>query len=172
MTNGTLEKLPTALDELAEAFCDVAIKITKLAGVMRGECNGWGNEDYECIDEDNAECNSCVLYAVPGKSFEVVDEDDAIEAMLKDHRITEFRYHKITKDLIVNYPVDVAIYTVQGHVIVEGPVYVRHLCGKDANLDEIKYKEAATYLATHATCRIENGNTADKVNGFFLVKEE
>lgn len=123
-------------------------------------------------DEDIYEEDAIVLYAEPGKAACLIEEEEAIDEILITRKVSGFRMHFITEELMAVYPDEYSCKQPDGSVLVEGPLYICHpIIGEteDANSDlsAIDFCEAMSYLSTHTI-----KTKADGVLGFLLDKED
>jgi len=149
------------LRESIDALKEMTAAVKNIPGVNE-------NED-EYYEED-----AIVLYAEPGKAAVLVQEDEAIDEIMIQKKVSTFEMHFITEELMAVYPENCAVKNPDGSVFVAGPLYITHpVIGEteDRNIDlsAVDFCEAMAYITTHTvTASIISGF----ITGYLLEKEE
>lgn len=162
------EKIAETLDSVAEVLCDTALEIARITRKLHGNVNPW----EKCADEDNYGEDVSVLYAIPGKPFELVTEEYAIDDIIINGHEADFRMHPIADGIFAMVPKDVAVYTEGNDALIDGPIYVCSIdmeTGNTIELTAVDFVEACMYLTTHA---IRMASGSDMIPGFILYEEE
>lgn len=155
-------------DVVQKNYLDEAIEALK--AMVAAKTDTSFDEEYD--EDDFYEEDAIVLYAEPGKSASLVEEEWAIDEIMIHRHISGFKMHFITEELMAVFPKDCVRYNHDGSVLVTGPLYICHpiICEtEDANMDltAVDLCEATAYLATHTVK--DNKNSTGKLG--FLLEE-
>ncbi len=129
-------------------------------------------ERCEDDEDDFYEEDAIVLYAEPGHTASLVEEEWAIDEMMIHGHVSSFKLHHITDELYAVFPKEIATFHSDGSVFVAGPMYIcNSIIEEDGeevtgDLSAVEFCEAMSYLATHTVNKSSSGKSG------FLLDEE
>mgnify|MGYP001044815212 CR=1 FL=1 len=160
---------------MAEVFYTSAIALTKLCNMFQGKepqepekCEE-GDDDW---DEDDIEyMDATVLYAVPGKGVQLMEEEEAMSRFPGFEDEQTFHCVEIAENLFLHYMEHT--WESEDDITITDPVYIARVRDDGVECEELTAMDFLTamfFLNQHAmTITDETGRT---VCGYWLPKEE
>ena len=161
--------------KMAEVFYTSAIALTKLCNVFQGKdpqepekCE----EEDDDLDEDDIEyMDATVLYAVPGKGVQLMEEEEAMSRFHDFEDEQTFHCVEIAENLFLHYMEHT--WESEDDITITDPVYIARVSDDGVEREELTAMDFLTamfFLNQHAmTITDETGRT---VCGYWLPKKE
>lgn len=160
---------------MAEVFYTGAIALSRFCNMFQGknlqepekfeeEDDNWDEDDIEYMD-------ATVLYAVPGKGVQLMEEEEAMSRFPDFEDEQTFRCVEIAEDLVLHYMEHT--WESEDDITITDPVYIARVSddrGECEELTAMDFLTAMFFLDQHAmTITDETGRT---VYGYWLPKKE
>lgn len=161
--------------KMAEVFYTSAIALTKLCNMFQGkdpqepekceeEDDDWDKDDIEYMD-------ATVLYAVPGKGVQLMEEEEAMSRFPGFEDEQTFHCVEIAENLFLHYMEHT--WESEDDITITDPVYIARVSddgGECEELTAVDFLTAMFFLNQHAmTITDKTGRT---VYGYWLPKKE
>lgn len=160
---------------MAEVFYTSAIALSKLYNMFQGkapqepekceeEDDDWDEDDIEYMD-------ATVLYAVPSKGVQLMEEEEAMSRFPGFEDEQTFHCVEIAEDLVLHYMEHT--WESEDDITITDPVYIARVSDDGVECEEltaVDFLTAMHFLNQHAmTITDETGRT---VCGYWLPKKE
>ena len=160
---------------MAEVFYTSAIALSKLYNMFQGkapqepekfeeEDDNWDEDDIEYMD-------ATVLYAVPGKGVQLMEEEEAMSRFPDFEDEQTFHCVEIAEDLVLHYMEHT--WESEDDITITDPVYIARVGddgGECEELTAMDFLTAMFFLNQHAM--IITDETGRTVCGYWLAKKE
>lgn len=161
--------------KMAEVFYTSAIALSKLYNMFQGkapqepekfeeEDDNWDEDDIEYMD-------ATVLYAVPGKGVQLMEEEEAMSRFPDFEDEQTFHCVEIAEDLVLHYMEHT--WESEDDITITDPVYIARVSddrGECEELTAMDFLTAMFFLDQHAMTI--TGETGRTVYGYWLPKKE
>ena len=160
---------------MAEVFYTSAIALSKLYNMFQGKAPQEPEkceEEDDDLDEDDIEyMDATVLYAVPGKGVQLMEEEEAMSRFPDFEDEQTFHCVEIAEDLFLHYMEHT--WESEDDITITDPVYIARVGDDGVECEELTAMDFLTamfFLNQHAmTITDETGRT---VCGYWLPKKE
>lgn len=161
--------------KMAEVFYTSAIALSKLYNMFQGKAPQEPEkceEEDDDLDEDDIEyMDATVLYAVPGKGVQLMEEEEAMSRFPDFEDEQTFHCVEIAEDLFLHYMEHT--WESEDDITITDPVYIARVGDDGVECEELTAMDFLTvmfFLNQHAmTITDETGRT---VCGYWLPKKE
>ena len=161
--------------KMAEVFYTSAVALSKLYNMFQGkapqepekfeeEDDNWDEDDIEYMD-------ATVLYAVPGKGVQLMEEEEAMSRFPDFEDEQTFHCVEIAEDLVLHYMEHT--WESEDDITITDPVYIARVSddrGECEELTAMDFLTAMFFLDQHAMTI--TGETGRTVYGYWLPKKE
>ena len=175
MEEETANALLVEVAKMAEVFYTSAIALSKLYNMFQGknpQGSEEGEEEGDEWDEDDIEyMDATVLYAVPGKGVQLMEEEEAMSRFPDFEDEQTFRCVEIAENLFLHYMEHT--WESEDDITITDPVYIARVGddgGECEELTAVDFLTAMFFLNQHAMT-ITDG-TGRIVYGYWLPKKE
>lgn len=163
------------ITNMAEVFYTSAIALSRFCNMFQGknpQGSEEGEEEGDEWDEDDIEyMDATVLYAVPGKGVQLMEEEEAMSRFPDFEDEQTFRCVEIAENLFLHYMEHT--WESEDDITITDPVYIARVGddgGECEELTAVDFLTAMFFLNQHAmTITDETGRI---VYGYWLPKKE